>query len=261
MNFRELAGRGQAQAPKFKAGFLVMADMASSLEAQGLLPRRFEDPLTQVIPTSPTERGGQLLSRESITSTFSAIWTTRKILLENAGIDTVLTFTPCTYTQEELEKLEAQGRRVGYLPPEVSTQEQRCLLGIMFPEMQSHGVKEGNTVTNEVSPSGWFDYEVAIDAPHLNTTEYALRKAMKKEDRLGMNLNQYIVASQDSKVLNGKYLDEVSTWARLLGSRNGGRVVRAEFNGHGYLYVYSDLHPQDRHPRLGGRFVGVPKKA
>ena len=45
MNFRELAGYGQQHAPKFKAGFQVMAAMASSLEAQGLLPQRIEVPV------------------------------------------------------------------------------------------------------------------------------------------------------------------------------------------------------------------------
>lgn len=113
-------------------------------------------------------------------------------------------------------------------------------------------VQEGNPVTNDYSPSGWFDYEASIDAPYLDTSEDQLLERTRKHGRKLLSLNQYIVAFQDSKLFTDHYLDEKSTWARVA-SRDGGRMVRARVSGDGYLNVIPYLEPDARpwRPFLG----------
>ncbi len=198
---------------------------------------------------------------ELYTSTFQAIWSANQEILNRAGIAIEFSIPECPLTKEQLLKLEKERRSVGLLPRELFTQESRRFMAIIWPQMQSHSLKEENTVTNKVNRSGWFNYESAIDAPYPNTTEKSLKNAVKKEKRHGMNLNEYIIASQDSKLFTGKYLDETSTWVRLLGSRDGGNVVDARFNADGYLYVRSSRFPRYHSSHLGGRSSEVPKAA
>lgn len=220
------------------------------------------NPLTQVVEefvTSPH-------TPELYTQTLQAIWKVRQDQLMQGGALLDLSVTPCPYTQEELDKLEKEGRRLGYLPPPISTQQNRYLMGKLWPEMQSYAVQqedqEESPVTNEVDRNGWFDYDARVDgAPYRDTNEKELRKAIEKEGRAGMNLTEYIVASQDSKLFTGHYLDEVPAYVRLLGSRDEGYVVGAHFREDGYLYVIWFLTPQDYGSHLGGRSVGVSKAA
>lgn len=87
--------------------------------------------------------------------------------------------------------------------------------------MQSEAAIEENTVTNEVDHSGWRYTESTVAAPNLNTTEKQLKDKFQKVGREGLTLTEYIIASQDAKVLEGKYFDKDATWFRLLGSRDG----------------------------------------
>ena len=188
---------------------------------------------------------------ELVTRIFQTIWRER-----GKFVGATYDITPCPYTQKELTVLGQQGKRVGYLPFGLETQQNRKILGKMFPKMGSYSVKEGNLVTNNENPSGWFDYETGIDAPYLNTTEKQLTERVAGEGRKLLNLNQYIIASQDSNSLTGQYLDE-KTLARL-GSRNGGRVVHACFDRDGVLGVdWPPLGPDDHCRGLGGRSSGV----
>lgn len=184
---------------------------------------------------------------ELVTQTFQAIWKARSEL-----VGAIFKVLPCSYTQEELTELKRRGMRVGYLPPELATQQSRHILGEIFPAMQSHSVKEDNSVTNDKNPSGWFDYETAIDAPYLDTKEGQLMDRIKKDGRRILSLNQYIVAGQDSKLFTGQYLDEGRTWVRL-GSRHDDHVVDADFTADGCLRVHWLLGPGYRSPSLGGR--------
>lgn len=190
---------------------------------------------------------------ELITQTHQAIWQARGELV---GVS--FEVTPCPYTQEQLADLEASGKRLGYLPPELATQETRHKLGKMYPKMQSHSVQEGNSVSNDGNPSGWFDYEAAIDAPYLDTKEKQLKERVAKDERELLTLNQYIVAGQDSKLFTGQYLDETETFVRLASSRDG-RMVRAGFGPGGHLGVDSGLDADLHDPYLGGRSSGVKK--
>ncbi len=193
------------------------------------------------------------LTPELATQTFQTLWNVRG---ESVGFH--FEVAPCPYTEEELKTLESQGKRVGFLPSEVSTQKTRHLLGKMFPQMQSHSVEEGNYVTNEEDRSGWFDYEADIDAPYTNTNEKQLNEKVKRDGRRLLTLNEYIAAGQDSKHFTGKYLDQNKTFVRL-GSRNGGHVVDAGFDSGGGLDVYWSLRPDARNGGLGGRSSGVKK--
>ena len=210
------------------------------------------------LPTRKDFIGQELLDPETTTSTFQDIWSARQEILRKAGVNLEFSIPQCPYTQEELLKLEAEGRRVGYLPKELSTQKSRHLMAIIWPSMQSHSIQEENTITNEGKPSGWFDYESATEAPYTETNEYQLKDEFKRQGRKGLNLNQYIVAGQDSKLFTGEYLDH-STWVRLLGSRDGGSVVYAFFPAGGLLNVYWNMNPRDHHFSFGGRSSGVPK--
>lgn len=129
------------------------------------------DPLASIIEAYQN----QPHTPELVTQTHQAIWQARGEL-----VGATYEVTPCPYTQEQLADLETSGKRLGYLPPELATQQTRHKLGEMYPKMQSHSVKEGNSVTNDQSPSGWFDYEAAIEAPYLCTKEGQLKDAIKK---------------------------------------------------------------------------------
>lgn len=190
---------------------------------------------------------------EFITSVFQTVWRVRG---ELAGID--LSVSECPYTQEELTQLEEEGRRVGYLPDSLATQKQRHLLDTMFTGMRSHSIGKGIPVSNEIDRAGWFDYETRIDAPYRGTNEEQLRELLASQDRLGMNLNEYVVAAQDTKLFTGEYLDQNTTWSRLLGSSSQGRVVSAYFILDGLLVV-DWTHPEFRDQYLGGRSVGVKR--
>ena len=207
------------------------------------------DPLASVIEAYQN----QPHTPELVTQTHQAIWQVRGEL-----VGATYEVTPCPYTQEQLADLEASGKRVGYLPAELTTQQTRHKLGEMFPKMQSHSVQKDNSVKNDENPSGWFDYEAAIEAPYLDTKEGQLKDAIKKDGRTILSLNQYIVAGQDSKLFTGQYLDEVRTWVRL-GSRDGGRIVDARVDRGGDLSVLWGLGAGLHYPDLGGRSSGVNK--
>ena len=190
---------------------------------------------------------------ELVTQTHKAIWQARGEL-----IGETYEVISCPYSEDKLAELKENGERVGFLPRELATQATRHKLGAMHPKMQSHSVQEGNSVTNDEDHAGWFTYEVAIDAPYLDTTEKKLEEDVKKAGRRLLTLNEYIVAGQDSKLFTGKYLDETRTWARF-GSRDDGRIVSARFVGDGSLRVLSILDADRHFPHLGGRSSGVKK--
>lgn len=143
-----------------------------------------------------------------------------------------------------------------YVPLELAGQR-RHILGRIWPTMRSYNVSEDNSVSDELFRSGGWRYvEASPEAPHLNTTELGLRKALAELGRDGMNWTEYVISSQMSRVLTGGYMDE-NTWCRLLGmlcsSGNVGVVHGSLFGADGYVYVYPHWDPQDRDGKLGGR--------
>ena len=233
--------------------------LRASLNANAQLARQlgaaehFENDQATALPEAEEAPVFKLDTPDAITDTFGRIWEARGKL-----ISVTFDIAQCPLSEKELKEREKRNIRIGVLPQALATQETRHLLGEMFPKMQSHSVKEGNSVTNDESPSGYFDYEAAIEAPYLDTKEGQLMDNIKKDGRTILSLNQYIVAGQDSKLFTGKYLDETSTWVRL-GSRNDGRIVSANFFQVGHLYVSTRLRSDNHRPDLGGRSSGVKK--
>lgn len=268
MNYKEVSLLGLKQAPQYAAGFQIVGDVVKTLHKQGLLPDELDTTVLreQVPPVDSLKQVvGEFVTSphtpELYTATFQQIWRVRQERLMQGGTMLDLEVAKCPYTQEEIDELEAEDRRPGVLPFELSTQANRYLLGELWPNMRSYSVERDHPVTNGANRHGWFDYDAQIDAPYTNTTEDKLREAIEYEERFGMDLNEYIVAGQDSKLLTRKYLDQDRTYVRLLDSRRGGNVVRARFHAGGYLLVYWDLDPRARGSDLGGRSVGVPKAA
>jgi len=212
---------------------------------------QFADLITPVIQEYNKEHKRGTLTPELVTKTFQTIWQERGRL---AGIK--FEVTPCPFTKEELADLEKKELRLGYLPTALATQESRHILGKMFPKMQSRSVQEGNGVANDGNPFGWFDYEVSVNAPHTKTTVDELMNKLGKAKRQLLSLNQYLIASQDSKLFKGQYLDEGNTRARV-GSRSGSDLINAYIDPDGYLHVDWFLPRRDSYPDLGGRSSGV----
>jgi len=186
-----------------------------------------ENIITQVIE----EFNKGSLTPELATKTFQTIWQVRG---ESTGTKVIV--PPCNRTAEELTERIKAGRRIGYLPEQAVTQK-----GSRF---------------------GWFDYEARIEPPYVNTTEAQLRKIVASESErlkinlLGMNLDEYIVAGNDSKLFTGRYLDEGPTMSRLLGGRcDDGKVAIAYFDPKGYLRIRSYFGSRANGPGLGGRTV------
>lgn len=215
-------------------------------------------------PGSLTEPRDAALTPETLTELHQSIWSERG---SRIGLD--ITVSPCPYTAAELADLDAAGRRVGYLPPEVAYRSNRHLLGEIFPAMDCYSLQPSNEVENLVTRPGWFDYEAAIDAPYGDTTEHQLLEQVAADGRQLINMNQYIVASQDSRLFTGHYLDERRTWPRI-GILVTGRIVCVRFDGDemaeglgdeppqsGALLTAYDLHHDFHAPYTGGRSFGV----
>ncbi len=190
---------------------------------------------------------------ETINVFFRAIWEGREKKLGTKK----LTFLDCPYTLEEIAKLEGEGRRIGYIPPELAKQEDRHLMATIWPNLKDQSLNEENNFTNEDPYFGWFDYEETSDFCNPNLTEEQLRTLFEKTGKQGMNLSQYIIASQDSKLITDHFLDE-NTWSRLLDTKFDGNSIDVCFGDHGRLIAYRHLEPEFNDPRLGGRSVGRP---
>lgn len=210
------------------------------------------DPLALVIEAYKN----QPHSLELVTKTHQAIWAIR-----GESIEMSFDVVPCPNTQEELEKLEKEGKRVGYLPPELSTDQSREILAKMFPAMQDRSFQKDILVTNDEDFAGWFDYEAGIEPPYRRLKEYQYMERIKKDGRRMLTLNEYIVAGQDSKLFTSQYLDVTYTFSSSrLGSRRDGHIVDAGFYEDGFLRVHSYLlEPPYPYPPLGGRTSGAKR--
>lgn len=188
--------------------------------------------------------------------------------IKNQELDIFVPTFSCDRTQEELEALREERRM--WIPETKLTYPQ---LGEIFPEMGRdavRGVDNYSPIKDKFKQDAkGVDVEVNIAPPNRNTDEDDLKKIFKSQDRKGIRLSTYILASQASKLLNDQYLDEGGvTWSRLLGSCSRlmglvlpGRVScgRANFLWSGHLDVDWSLHPDTKGSDLGGRSEGVKK--
>lgn len=162
---------------------------------------------------------------------------------------------PCDRPYEEIVKLEISGRKLIYVPKELTTPEGLVILGKMHPKMGLLPYKiEG--IVNKDEVSGWVDVEAVPLAENREISEKELLEKSKKEGRMGMDLATYIIASQDSKDLTGEYFDETG-WCRLLGSSKNDRTLGAGFKGDLLQVDFADAKIKDFF--LGSRSIGVKK--
>lgn len=203
---------------------------------------------------------------EAVTAALQNLWDER-----GEAVDLTFAVTPCPYSAEEIAALEADGRRLAYLPPEVATQAGRGLIGKIWPLLECFSVLEDNVVHNNINPSGWFDYESAIDAPNDCLNQADLLTEIERQGRTLLTVNQYIVAAQDSRVLTGKYLDETRSWVRVNSGIDPGRILAVHIDGpnmavdladedavEGSLIMAYDFGPEDAVKGCGGRTSSVP---
>ena len=199
-------------------------------------------------------------SPDGLTRAFRTLWNARA-----ASVGSTFAVSSCPFTVVELEQLATSGRRVGYLPPELAASQSRSGLGEIFPLMKCYSLLENNVVSNDESRAGWFDYATAIDSPDLNLDEERLGAVLNERGHRPLSLNEYIVASQDTRLFTGHHLDERATYSRV-GSRIDGRMVAVRFDGDemavglgsevpvpGSLLVAYDVEARDKGPVLGAR--------
>ena len=186
---------------------------------------------------------------EGVTSLFQEIWKARG---EKLGIQPSI--PPCDRTEEELIELINNGRRIGYLPEQLSSVFNAPLLDRLYPSL---GVKQiGNVdltvnlfknsgavnmelfkqpiltwlfaaeVAKQIPHNlenrfGWIDYEADISAPNSGLKLTELDSTFNQEGYVGMNLNEYLIAGIDSRLFTGKFLDQGDnfTISILLGTR------------------------------------------
>jgi hypothetical protein len=143
----------------------------------------------------------------------------------------------------------------------------------MFPRVRCYAAGPANQFPNAVAAEGWFDYNADIDAENLGTDEAQLAELVDRDGVRLLTLNQYIVASQDSLCLTGRYLDDTRTWTRVATTIDG-KMVAARFDGpdmavglgdeepfEGALLVGYDIVPADRGPTLGARTTAAVSDA
>lgn len=186
------------------------------------------------------------LTPELLTAHFRDVWTQR-----GGRIGKTYDVPDLSATPDQLAEIYRGGRRISLVPRGIILED----LGRIFPDMRSWATSKGTTIKSDHSEGGYLAVETSLDAPNLGSDEGQLRTLFKSQGRQGMTLPTYIIASQDSKLLTGHYLDE-KTWSRLLGSRDrggGGRVISAYFDSGGDLDVRSPIGRRFRDPGLGGR--------
>lgn len=176
-------------------------------------------------------------------------------LIKTLGLNILVPIIVCDRTPEELEVLKKDGRM--WIPETKLTYAQ---LDKIFPKMGSHVLQQDRLIRDKFQQNAkGVDVEASIDSLNRKTEEKDLEELFKSQGRKGMRLSTFILTSQASKLLTNQYLDEGTTWSRLLGTRYGGFVVNANFKSDGLLRVGWDLRPQAREPGLGGRSEGIKK--
>lgn len=220
------------------------------------------DRLTQSI----TELKANPFSPEALTN----YWRT-KLQEDGKKIGLDILVPDCNWTEEEIRRpmRDIRGNDV----PSMMALDLRQLRGKkglanleqMYPKIENWPVGKR---------TGWFSYvrdnfevnkkdewvktEAIIDAPNINTTQRDLENHAKKQGYLSQWDCIYILISQVSKDLTGRYLDEGDTWSRL-GSRSEGSMVTANFYSDGSLDSVWFMDQLIHDSSLGGRFVEVKR--
>ncbi|MDP3994460.1 MAG: hypothetical protein Q8P91_01345 [bacterium] len=141
------------------------------------------------------------------------------------------------------EEREQRDRMAIFVPDNVNWED----LGKIFPEIGNWGLALGNPPFDIINNSGWLWIEASVDAPNRYITP--------KEGSQGQSLKTYIIGSQISKLLTGKYFDQDGTSSKLLGCFTAkGSAIRCRFEKHGYLVTFYRLSSKEEDGKVGSRF-------
>lgn len=198
-------------------------------------------------------------TRELITEFHGALW---RQIGAIAGVNIAV---PVFESQKDIKEQEGRGKGIIFVPEGHAAQNQRLRIVSALSKIVGNefvpnnwSVQDDNSVTNDVLHTGYRWVDMAINAPHANTSDQSAGDLMKKskpeEGADGMNLSEYVIAGLQSKLVTGKYLDEVKTWVRLLESRHEDFIVYTKFNPDGRLHVRSSFGPLYLYRGLGVRF-------
>ena len=205
-------------------------------------------------------------SPECLADYMEYFWKNRRIKLgvsvSSLAVDT------CPWNEDQIAKFrgvealsdKAEGVRdiVRFIPEVVAGDLELIKRG--FPEINFYlygGLINLSDIKNEYVLKGWGRSEAEIDAPYTDTTEQGLKDIFVSLGRQGLTVPAYAIFGVFSRDFTKKYLDQIRTIIRTVGSVKGsseaGRVLDARFNPVGYLYVSSDWNPGDRNGSIGGR--------
>lgn len=149
------------------------------------------------------ERAG--LTPELVTDFYRSFWEKKRM---DAGLWEGLHVGECDRSEEELKELNKVERGVIVLPREIKGEMGLVLLNKMFPEMQNESLKEESDVRDGFDKTGCVDVEMDLKSREVMSSPKGVSESLLSEDRMGMRLSTYIVASQVSKELTGCYFDE-----------------------------------------------------
>ncbi|KKS03701.1 hypothetical protein A2W45_03165 [Candidatus Curtissbacteria bacterium RIFCSPHIGHO2_12_41_11] len=184
-------------------------------------------------------------TQELLTSVWQRFW---ELAASRANVDVEI--PALEITEEEIKEIENSGDVLYFVPDNISLED----LGKMFPVIGSHwSVQKSSAVTVASSHKGWRRAEFDLESSHLKTNEDDLEKLFAEKGREGLDLMEFIILREFSKITRGHYLNETETTSRLLSSCIGGRVVGARSGSGGYLGVASGLTPGFRGSSIGGR--------
>lgn len=271
LNLKELADLGAQENPKFTPGYRLLNFTASLLYRTGLLPKELDTrkliekavkeshtqavlaDQTDVVKTAATEFKTSPRTPEIYDHVLKVIWEERRRKLAEKGFELQLAMPDFPYSQVEIAVLEKIGRQIGYLPEALSTPEAIRAFNLLWPEM---AIDPHYTINNSKQRFGFFDYDSANDAPMQGKNELEMRKIIEDLDRSPMNVNEYCVARQDTKLLNGYYLDQQSSYTRLLDSTHNGTVIDITCsNSRGSSSIHARWAPNYSEIKTGTRTV------
>lgn len=188
-------------------------------------------------------------------------WSVKKNVMGVSGADLVV--ADCPYSADGIRGF--MWHDCGLFVPQIlsTAPEGLILLGRAFPRMCSWAFEKDTTVLNidhngqPIELDGWMRGEKGLAAPYLETSQRQAEDIIRKSCRRGHTLNIYAVAGQQSKLLEGQYLDAGKTWIRVLSSRYRGLVLDAYFGPDGHCHVGWSLKAADVSGDLGARSVEV----
>lgn len=220
------------------------------------------------VPETPTSESRKLLrevidayTKGPITSEVVTRYWQAKFNADGEGVGFNVIVPECNWSAEEIQRsmVDRHGNKVAGMMVYNSREITLPLLGRMYPKMRSYSVEDKTPITDIHDTEGWVKVYASVDALNLTTTRTQAESFAEDQGYLGGRLKNYILASQASHDLTGRYFDQGSTWSWLPGSRVGGLLVGADFGGGGFLGVGWVLGPGIASSDEGWRFEEVKR--